>query len=254
MIDYKSRLAYFIYFIISIALGIFLGLFLVYYFIDIDTQTADNLKILSYIFIAIAAVIGSIQLGMNANQAKKNTEQVKYSNEWNKKQLATIRLHESQKEIKKATSFLHSILDIISREPDNPYQPYEIHNKMGVFLKNGDFVFHGEETQEDESIVPKKSLQKKKHIIKFNKKLNGRKVRDNIIALLNEYEYISLNVNNDIFDFDTVKKLMYGKIIRTYKKLEKYISHLRNEHNYGPNFYIEFETLAKRLENERKNT
>lgn len=252
MIDYKSKWAFFLYFVFSVLIGASLGIFLIYHFIGLDEKTIDNLKVFSYLFIAFAALIATAQLGINAKQAKKNTEQVKYSNEWNKKQLATIRLHESQKEIKKATSKLHSTLDIVAREIDNPYQPYEIHNKMGVFLENGEFIFHGEETTENIEILPKSTLQKKNHINEFDKKIKGRKIRDNIIGLLNEFEYIALNVNNDIFDFDTVRKLMSSKIIRTYKKFEKYISHLREEHKYGPDFYIEFETLVKRI-NENKN-
>lgn len=244
MIDYKSKWAFFLYFIFSIFIGASLGIFLIYYFIGLDEKTVDNLKVFSYLFIAFAALIATAQLGINAKQAKKNAAQVKYSNDWNKKQLATIRLHKSDKVIKKTIANLHSTLDVVGRDIDNPYQPYEIHNKMGVFLQNGEFIYHGEETKEHIEILPKKSLQKKNHINEFSKNIKGRKVRDNIIALLNEYEYISLNVNQDIFDRKSVVLLYDMKILRTYKKFKKYIEHLRGYHNFGNDVYIEFEKLA----------
>ncbi|MFW3357378.1 DUF4760 domain-containing protein [Aliarcobacter butzleri] len=242
MIDYKSKLSFFIYFISSILLGVFLGVFSVYYFVGIDTQTADNLKILSYFFIACATIIASIQLAINAKQAK-------YSNNWNKKQMAMIRLHESEKTIKEALKNLHKDLDVVGRDADDPYQIYEIHNKMGVFLENGKFIYHGEQTEEDKSILPKLLLQKKNHICNFDETLVGRDIRDSIIALLNEYEYISLNVNLDIFDKNAVILLYSERIIRTYKKFKKYIEHLRKDHKFGNDAYKEFESLAKSIMN-----
>lgn len=249
MTDYKSKWTFFLCFVFSIFIGSSLGIFLIYYFIGLDENTVDNLKVFSYLFIAFAALVATAQLGINAKQAKKNATQVKYSNDWNKKQLATIRLHKSDKVIKKAIANLHSTLDVVGREIENPYQPYEIHNKMGVFLQNGDFIYHGEETEEHKNILPTEFLQKKNHINEFDKKIKGRTVRDNIIALLNEYEYISLNVNQDIFDRNSVVLLYDMKIMRTYKKFEKYIEHLRGYHNFGNDVYIEFEKLAKDIIN-----
>lgn len=242
MIDYKSKLSFFIYFVASILLGLFLGVFSVYYFVGIDTETADNLKVLSYFFIGCATIIASIQLAINAKQAK-------YSNDWNKKQMAMIRLHESEKTIKEALKNLHKHLDVVGRDPEDPYQVYELHNKMGVFLENNKFIYHGEETKDDESILPSKLLQKKNHINKFNKKIKGREVRDNVVALLNEYEYISLNVNLDIFDKNAVVLLYSERIIRTYKKFKKYIEHLRKDHKFGDDAYKEFESFAKSIIN-----
>ena len=37
---------------------------------------------------------------------------------------------------------------------------------MGVFLQNGDFIYHGEETEEHKKILPIEFLQKK-HVKKF---------------------------------------------------------------------------------------
>ncbi|OCL99534.1 hypothetical protein AAX29_00575 [Aliarcobacter thereius] len=240
MIDYKSKLFFIIYFFFSIIIGTFIGIFLVYYFVGINTETANNLKILSYFFIACATIIASIQLAINAKQTK-------YSNNWNKKQMAMIRLHESEKTIKEALKSLHKHLDVVGRDPEDPYQLYEIHNKMGVFLENGKFIYHGEQTKEDKSIIPKRILQKADHICSFDNSLKGRDIRDSIIALLNEYEYIALNVNLDIFDRNAVILLYSERILRTYKKFTKYIEHLRKDHKFGNDAYIEFENLAKSI-------
>lgn len=224
--------------LIALILGFAIGIVTICIFLGFTEKTLDVLKASSIIFVGTSLLLALYQL--------------RNSNQWNKKQLATIRLHESEKNIKSCISALHNALDIIERDVNLPYEVYEIHNAFGVFDKDKKLIFHGEQKDFDIKNLPKDKEQEKNHINEFNKDIKGREIKDYIVALLNEYEYISLNVNNDIFDFDTVNKLMAGKITRNYKRFEKYIKHLREHHKYGPNIYKEFETLVKRI-NDNKN-
>ena len=231
---------------ISLVLGFGIGIVTICFFIGLEDKTLNIIKAISIVFVGLSVLLGIYQLSANVRQ-------IRYSNDWNKKQLATIRLHESEKNIKACISALHSTLDIIERNTGNPYEVYEIHNAFGVFDKENKLIFHSEQKDSDIKNLPDDSNQQLNHINEFNDKINGRQTKDYIISLLNEYEYISLNVNNDIFDFETVEKLMAGKITRTFKRFEKYITHLREYHKYGPNVYKEFELLVIKLDQDKSN-
>lgn len=219
--------------IIMIVLGLALGIFISFIFIGFTDKTLNVLKAISIIFVGLSLLLALWQYNN--------------SNRWNKKQLAANRLHESGKSLKACISVLHDTLNIIERDSSIPYEVHELHNAFGVFDKDENFIFHGEEKESDIKNLPLDSKQKEKHINSF-RDINGREIKDNVIALLNEYEYIALNVNNDIFDFETVKRLMAGKIIKNYNRFAIYINHLREHHKYGKNIYIEFEQLSKKLE------
>lgn len=225
---------------IALLIGVAIGLVLFAYLFGLSEKTLNIIKAGSIIFVGISVLIGIYQLSANVRQ-------IRYSNDWNKKQLATIRIHESDKTLKESISILHPTLAVVERNPDDPYEIYEIHNQMGVFLKDETFVFHGEQTDDDIKKLPEDDKQREKHINQFKKKFKGRKVRDNIVALLNEYEYISLNVNCGIFDKETVMRLFEIKLLRTFLKFKKYIIHLREDHKYGQTVYIEFEKFAKEI-------
>lgn len=224
--------------IISLIIGFGVGIVTVCFFIGFEDKTLNVLKATSIIFVGISLLLALFQF--------RNT------NQWNKRQLATIRIHESDKNLKNAITILHPTLAVVDRSPDEPYEIYEIHNKMGVFLKNSKFVFHGEQTDDDIKNLPEDNKQKENHINQFDKNINGREVRDTIIALLNEYEYVSLNVNCGIFDKETVKRLFDIKLLRTFLKFEKYIKHLRGDHKYGDTVYIELEGFAKEIKKNHK--
>ncbi len=219
--------------IIAGIIGFGIGMLVLCIFLGFSDTTLNALKASSIIFVGISLLFALFQY--------------RNSNQWNKKQLATIRLHESEKNIKSAIAALHSSLDIINRDPDNPYEAYEIHNEMGIFLKDGKFIFHGEHKDCHIKQLPEDDEQQVNHKNEFDKDVKGSTVRDNIVALLNEYEYLALNVNCGIFDKDTVLKLIDIKIVRTYKKFEKYINHLRIDHKYGDTIYIELDILANEI-------
>lgn len=226
---------------ITCIIGIFIGLGIFIYLFESTDKTLNILKSASIIFVGISVLIGIYQLSANVRQ-------IRYSNDWNKKQLATTRLHESEKNIKTALTALHSTLNVVGRDIENPYKYHEIHDNLGVFLEDRKtFVFHGEQTDDDIKNLPKNENQKKNHTNKFNHEINGREVRDNIIALLNEYEYISSSVNCDIFDKESVMRLMDLKILRTYLRFQEYINHLRNEHGGGSTTYKELEDFANEI-------
>ncbi|HAC70133.1 MAG TPA: hypothetical protein DCF41_00260 [Arcobacter skirrowii] len=214
--------------------GFAVGIIISFIFSGFTNETLNVLKAISIIFVGFSLLLAMYQL--------------KNSNEWNKKQLATTRLHESEKNIKTSIAGLHSALNVVNRDITKPYEVYEIHNKLGVFLKDGKtFIFHGEQTDNDIKILPDDEKQKENHINKFDHDIKGRDIRDNIISLLNEYEYISSSVNCNIFDKESVTRLVDLKLLRTYLKFQKYINHLRDHHGGGNTTYIEFEKFAREI-------
>lgn len=254
MFECKNKIVAIIYIMLGIGIGIVLGLFIIHKYIGWDIETTNSIKVIAYFFIGCSALVATGQLIINANQAKKNTNQIKYSNDWNKKQLAIQRIHESKSIIKKSTTYLHQTLRPRGREASDPYEVYEIHNYFGCFLEDGKFVFHGEETQEDIQKLPKTWDADDLHKYKFDKELNGREVQDNIWIFLDEFEYICAGINNKIFDKETITSLMGSSIMNTYKKFKNYIIHLReNENHKYVNAYSELEKLAGIIEKEKQS-
>lgn len=249
--EFKSKLSFVGYVLTGIGIGTIIGLTLLHTYIGWDEETINIAKVASFLLVGFAAVGGIFQLAINARQAKNNTKQIKYSNEWNKKQLASNRLHESRKVIKAAHTELHSILSVKERPINEPFEIHEIHNAIGVFSNSGDLIFHCEHCDEDIKNLPQDHEQKSEHINKFEKDIDGRRIKDSILELLGEYEYIAMNVNQEIFNKKTVTDLMGMPFIQTYKVFSEYINHLRFEHNFGASIYKEFETLAKEIEIER---
>lgn len=249
MNNFKNKIAFVAYVLVGVLIGTIIGLYLIHFLIGLNNNDINIIKAISFLFVGFAAIAGIFQLSINARQAKHNTKQIKYSNEWNKKQLATTRLHESEKNIKAALTALHSTLNVVGRDIEKPYEDYEIHNVLGVFLNDKKtFIFHGEQTENEIKQLPKNSNeQKDNHLNSFNNNINGRVIRDNIIALLNEYEYISSSVNCDIFDKESVMRLIDLKLVRTYLRFEIYIKHLRKEHGGGSTTYKELEDFAKEI-------
>ena len=102
---------------------------------------------------------------------------------------------------------------------------------MGVFLENGEFVFHSYHTKEHYKYLPKEPRDS--HINYFMDDINGLAIKDSIYGLLNEYEYLTAGVNNDILDAEVIKSLMYTAMKDTYKLFEQYIKHAIEKHeNY----------------------
>ena len=83
-----------------IIFGIVIGLLLFTFLAWIPKNWFDILKVLGYLFISVSVVIA-------AQQFRFNREQAQYANEWNKKQLAISRLHDSRHIFKK--TFNHSV-------------------------------------------------------------------------------------------------------------------------------------------------
>jgi len=226
-------------------IGLLFGLVFILYFYDMDTKSLIVARMVFSIFVVGSIIIAAMQFRLNRKQST-------YANRWNKKQLAITRLHESRKLLKDLQKKLHGHIEILEHDEDNPFRLYEIHDSFGVKLINGDFVFHGEQTQEDMRLVPEKQPdQDVFRAIEFKDDVNGREVKDHILDFIGEYEYICSAVNSDVFDDDVVKRLYKKNIVRIYKIFEPYIRHLQITHEYGRTVFCEFEEVAERYASDK---
>ena len=117
-----------------------------------------------------------------------------------------------------------------------PYKISEIHCCMGNFKENcKDFEFHNKDSRKENT----------NGIKNLCLEYDGQDVKNTIINLLNDFEYIATGVNMDIFDENVVKKLWRGKLIYAFDMFKNYIHHLRIEHGWE-NVYTELEYLANK--------
>ncbi len=204
--------------------------------------------------INVIKVLGSLMLvfsiGIAANQFRLNRKQFEKNNEWNTKQFGITETHQSRRIIKNAINELIKDLDVIERK--KPFEVFEIHNAFGVFLTDGRFVFHGEQSDKDMRLLPES--RNDEHICRFKKNTDGRQVKNILLDLLGEYEYIALGVNNKTFHKESVLSLVAGPIRRNYYLYHKYIKHLQYHHKYGKSVFSEFRKLGIELSwKKRKN-
>ena len=217
-------------------IGLLFGLVFILYFYDFDEKSLIIAKIVSSLFIFVS-------IGIAAMQFRLNRKQTAYANEWNKKQLAITQMHASRKVMKESIAKLHNTLGILERK--KTYELHEIHDIYGVMLKNGEFCFHGEQTEEDIKQLPDEPMGDDYRCISFRDDINGREMKDAVINYLSEYEYICSAVNNQIFDDKTVKSLLRGSIVGKYVLFEKYIKH-QQESTGNETYFSEFVKVAKR--------
>ncbi len=223
-----------------VVFGIVLGMGLLVFLLYMPDNIIDILKVVMSGFIAFSVAIAAQQFSHNRRQSELN-------NKWNRKQLAVTQMHASRKIMKEAIKELHGHFEIL--EQQEAYSLHEIHDAMGARLKNGEFIFHNENTDDDIKLLPTKQDETEKfRAVKFQE-INGRDIKDNILNYLGEFEYICSAINNEIFDDDTVKSLLRKNIIRAYTIFEKYILHLQAIHG-DKNTYSELQKVACRYMNE----
>lgn len=192
----------------------------------------DYVKVCSSLAIAIS-------VGIAARQFQLNKRQTKEINTWNKKQLAMTQAHTVLDNITKHIEVINPVLQYRERKKNEvaPYTVAEIHNAMGVFMENGEFVFHGQHSKDDYKNLPRE--QKGENIIHFIDEIDGLTIKDSIYGLLNEYEYLAAGVNNDILDGKIIKSLMCSSIRDAFKLFEVYINHVIQKHDGNKNMYLQ---------------
>jgi hypothetical protein len=209
-----------------------LGIVITLVFMEFDPQVLNAIRAIGSLLIVASIIIATIQFRLNRKQFQQN-------NEWNKKQLAMTEAHSVLKNINKYLEVLNPILKYRERKKNNlkPYAIYEIHNAMGVFMKDNSFIFHGQHSKEDYKRLPEESDGE--HISYFIEEIDGILVKDSIYSLLNEYEYLAAGVNNGILDEKIVKSLMYTPMKDAFRLFEVYINHVINNHDGNKNMYLE---------------
>ncbi len=92
-----------------------------------------------------------------------------------------------------------------------------------------------------------KTLQEEENVAKYADKTQLESdIRDAILTILNQYEFVASGINEGAFCKGLYKRLQYGVVTKDYDKLEGFISELRRA-NKHPTLFQEFETLAKRF-------
>jgi hypothetical protein len=225
-----------------IILGITLGVTFILIFYNIPSNLLDIFKVLSGFIIAGSVFVASQQFKFNRKQAES-------LNRWNKRQLAITQIHNSRKVLAEAISELHGTFEIIETKFKIPL--VEIHDSMGIKLCSGKFIFHGEALQEDIQKIPIIQEGEDYNSIKFLENVQGREIKDAIIKYLGELEYIASGVNSNIFDKETVKKLMRYSFVRGYTIFYYYIKHLQQVHG-NIKTYNETELLALEFMNDEE--
>ena len=199
---------------------------LVAYFLPFNPAGEITKKILavSRIFLALGVVFAALQFYFNQKQLEN-------SNNWNKSQLAITEINKINSKLEPLIKALRKIINYGERK--EPYKTSELHCQFGEFKDKGkDFEFHKGD---------------KKNVL--NK--DGQDIKDIVVNLLNNFEYVATGVNLGIFDEKVAKKLWKSKLIYAYKMFKNYINHLRTEHNWK-NVYIELEKLANKWEKENQ--
>ncbi len=221
-------------------LGLFVGGAAAVVMMGLTEMSINILKVITGGILAVSA-------GVAAQQFSFNRKQAEYANNWNKKQLAISRLHDSRHILKELQNKLHGHLEILERNKDQPFGLNNIHDSLGVRLNDGTFVFHGEHTPEDIKKIPKTQPDELLFsALNFCEDTQGREIKDNILDFLGEYEFICSAVNNDVFDDEIVKKLFQSNIVRIYNIFQPYIEHLQITHEYGKVVFCELEEVARK--------
>lgn len=212
--------------------GVVFGIIIIAVFMNFDSEIISTIKALGSLMIVLS-------IGIAINQFRLNRKQYEENNKWNKKQLAMTQAHTVLDNITKHIEIINPILHYRERKKNNlkPFEVYEIHNAMGVFMEDKSFIFHGQHTKDDYKNLPR--VQNDEHIIYFMDDVDGLLIKDSIYGLLNEYEYLTSGVNNDILDEAVIKSLMYSSIKDAYRLFEKYISHVIKNHDGNEKMYLQ---------------
>lgn len=166
----------------------------------------------------------------------------RYIKKWNQQNAAIKALYDSQAKTSDSIKFLDEHIQITRHfEKKLTYPIDHLHNSFGVFDANATFIFHKEDSE-------RKTIyrsENKNYTMQF-KKVDGRKIYNNIESYLNEVEYLATACKMEIFDKNTIYELKGGSFIYGFIVFKNFIYHNRYDkrHGYGPTLYENFELLA----------
>ncbi len=80
---------------------------------------------------------------------------------------------------------------------------------------------------------------------------NGKKIKNHIRAIINDYEYLAIGILNSAFDEQIIKDGMDAMAIDSYTSFSNYIKHIRDTES--PDFAVNFEWLVDRWTEKKKN-
>ncbi len=221
-------------------LGILIGIILH------DFMTFNGINIENILKIIVAPTVIFMSLLLTARQFV-------YNREWNKKDAAIKAIYISREKTQKYNDRLNVLLNTTYLiQHDLSLSVIDIHNKMGVFLEDGSFIFHGDETDNDIQNIH--TQENSGYRQDFDKDIDGREIKNLITKILNEYEYISMSCNLDIFDKNVIIELRAGGIVKTFNVFISHIYHARYDkrHGYGQFLYIHFENFVKEIVKDKK--
>ena len=154
--------------------------------------------------------------------------------DWNRRQFTSTDLKQFISDNSNARAELNELMNYssrIHRENEKPFTVEEIHNLICEY---------DEET---------KDFKKMKNDINGPCIMteNGKKIRRNMIRILNNFEQIASNIFHGSYDEDISKNLLYKSVIQNYKLYHIYIEHLRGPKHYNDKHALEnFEWLANK--------
>ena len=176
--------------------------------------------------ISVAAIIISTRNNRKSLESINNnhTEQLKANHEWNRRQLGITELMSNRATLTDAIRELNDNLDY--REQKDAYSLAEIHNALCDV--------------EDHEANPPLSE-------------NGKKIKHNIFAILNHYEYFAVGIKDKVFSEKVIKDSIRGSLIKANKVFGAYIEHLRSDkHGGNKRLFVEMEELATKWASEDK--
>jgi hypothetical protein len=181
-------------------------------------------------------VLGIIAAFLQIRQSKK---QLVADHDWNRRQFAlteSIRIaHENKK--------IHD-----EHDKDLKYREKKLDDVYKMDSDNGESGIHDLICEKDE-----KGILKRKSDGSCMLTEEGRKISGAIKTLLNNYEYLSAGIQEDIFDEETVKRMHKTNMFKTFNVFKLYIYHLR-QYTGRSELWSDLETVVLRWEDEERNS
>lgn len=216
------------------------------FFVQIDVlpkRIEHYVMIVSYILIALSAIIAMFQLRQNA---KKNQKEEK----WNEKYLAYTKINEYIKDLEKQRTLLdkitvekkliindegHPISFSDRRTIKKPLHHEEIHDWVCKHDDNKCKIVNGSCNGKDMYITT----------------IDGANVIRAFISIINTYEMIASGIKQGMLNRELVFDSLDSSIVSNFKFFEDYIMHRRKKHD-AIDFASDWESLCKEIIEQKK--
>lgn len=192
---------------------------IVFTILDKAITIADIIQVFICIILATTVVVAYEQL-------KQLRIQLKINYELERKKFTLLELSKTREPIAASLKALDFVFNFSHRAKSNPITKNDIHEAI---CEKDDKKFVADEAH---SCLALSSA--------------GHGIKQNIITVLETYEYIAAGVNSAMFDENIVLRLMKNPLIRTYEIFQPYIKHLRDDHD-RPNAFKELEEFYKKI-------